>query len=575
MRFKDDQSRKIFEEQTRMLYMRAPAAIIGALLAAVIVCYVLWGMVPPKRILLLLAALTLISAFRLVLTLKFRKGGFVPEKAPLLFKVFVGTFFINGSIWGAGIVAILPLESPPHQTLIISTLGGMMAFVAGFYSVSLMAVAAFVVPASVPVTVYCFIIGGAAHVTIALLMLLFIVLITLLAVQNNRSVITSIRLGEAMKAEISERERVEEELRKAKERAEESTRLKDKFVTLVSHDLRSPLVSIGSFLGRLGETQDQGPETSHTRANIEHFQKTCASLIDLIDSLLDIGRLQTGEVRLCKKTIAARAMVNTIIEENSYAAREKGISLVNELPPDMRLYADPHLLGQVIWNLMSNAIKFCSKGDTITFFSPEARPRTIAVKDTGPGLDSGIVPDLFRHDVITTNIGSAGEKGKGLGLPYCQDIMKAHNGVIELVSSDAGGSMFSISLPEARTPVLVVDDQEVTRKRFADDLEELDLEVLEAEDGVEALKILRDVKPRVIITDLQMPKMDGFELLKFVREDPKLAAVPIIVVTSMDGFQTEGETTVLDRAMTLGADGFFTKPVPRETLLSEVRRLMG
>jgi signal transduction histidine kinase len=134
--------------------------------------------------------------------------------------------------------------------------------------------------------------------------------------------------------------------------------------------------------------------------------------------------------------------------EHRVVAEEKKIKLVNGIPKGTMLTADPILFLVVLTNLISNALKFCSEGDEIAVEIPENMVNTIAVRDSGPGISEKIVPDLFKHEIKTTTVGTMGELGTGLGLPYFHDIVSAHGGRIWVESKVGEGSTFYVELSD-------------------------------------------------------------------------------------------------------------------------------
>ena len=252
--------------------------------------------------------------------------------------------------------------------------------------------------------------------------------------------------------DITIRKKAEEALHSAKDEAEAATKLKDDFISLVSHDLRSPL---GSLLMMLGEVRDGEKKEEIEGRNdyslelLDKAQNTCSLLIETIDQLLDISRLQTGKVELRSFSFNVRAMVQESLDMVTATAEQKGIIIKNNIEKERRLYADRNLTTQVLGNFISNALKFCPDGGKITIFTPKDFPNSIAVKDTGNGVNEAIIPDLFRREISTSTRGLRGERGSGLGLPLSFDIMVLHGGDITVESSPGKGSVFHMNFPEA------------------------------------------------------------------------------------------------------------------------------
>ena len=365
-------------------------------------------------------------------------------------------------------------------------------------------------------------------------------------------------------SELQEKERL---LRDAKDMAESATLLKDKFVMLVSHDLRSPIAMIPTALNILSD-QLSGKLNEKQAKLLDRSVSACEGLIKMIDQLLDIGRLQTGSIKLVRRFIDVHSLAGQVVDSLSPLAERKGVTLINETKERMRIHADYNLIYEMVSNLVTNAIKFTRAGDTISIFFPADKPGAIAVKDTGVGIPPHIIPNLFRHEIKTSTTGTAGERGTGLGLPFCKDIMDAHGGSLTVESEAGKGSVFCAALP-IRTPVaLVVDDDADQRYILSSHMKRLGFSVVEAANGLEALDIIRLSRPDVVITDINMPDMDGIELLTRLKEASSGKPPPAMAVTA------SRDKLVLERAFSAGAADVVSKPVDENEFIPRVNRLL-
>ncbi len=377
--------------------------------------------------------------------------------------------------------------------------------------------------------------------------------------------------------DFTDRKRMEEELRRTRDIAVEATKIKDKFVSLVSHDLRGPIGSIASLVEHAGDPENKMDNSSWKRI-ASGISSVTNGLLVMIDRLLNISRFQTGDIRLAKTFFSAAGLVAHCIASVSHLADKKGVRIKNELPKNIRVFADFDLLGEVLINLIVNAIKFCREGDEITVYMPEGLQTTIAVKDTGVGIDGTMLPDIFKQDVKTTTKGTDGEKGTGLGLPYSREIVEAHGGTLDAESVAGEGSAFYIRMPVEKLCIIVADDdlaqREIIKKRLN---KVINAEILEAENGQQVLDLLHDVNPHLIITDLIMPVMDGFELLRRIKSDSLLASIPVIVNTSLpDQSREDGEQIDMrSKAFSLGAADYIVKPIVPEDFIPRVMRFLG
>lgn len=365
-------------------------------------------------------------------------------------------------------------------------------------------------------------------------------------------------------------------LRMEKDRAEDATKIKNKFISLVSHDLRSPLATVMGVLGLLEAREKYRLDAARQAEMVSRARKSLGGLLAMIDQLLDLSRLQTGKISVIKRPVAVREAAASSFGHYSTTAEKKGVRLVNEAPPGMKVFADSALIAEVLNNLVSNAIKFCRPGDAITIAA--ADPHTITVKDSGVGIPASLLPDIFKPEVKTTTTGTHGEVGTGLGLPYCKELMEAHGGDLSVASVEGEGTLFSMRFPPVRPVVLIADDQEVQRAIIKKHVLAIkDVEIMEAANGQEVLDILKTTAVMLLITDLGMPGMDGFALLKEIRGNPLLQSLPIIVnsaISSSTG--VSGELIDIRRKVfDLGANDFISKPVVPEDFIPRVVRYLG
>ena len=381
-------------------------------------------------------------------------------------------------------------------------------------------------------------------------------------VKNPEGVVTHFI---AVKEDITARKEAEEELRRAKEEAETATRLKDKFVSLVAHDLQNPFSSIVGYL-KLILGDENHPLHSEHRSVIERVLGIGEGLQAMIKELLEGSRLKSGKILPRSRFCDGHFMVQQVVFNMEFIAKRKGVKLINLIPPNTRFYVDMEMFSQVIGNLVSNAIKFCKKDGRITLFLPPEETSTLAVKDTGVGIPEDRRHLLFQYEEKTSTLGTEGEKGTGFGLPLCHDIMMAHGGTLDFESMPGRGTVFYARLPSLRPLVQLVDDDPLMLLCIREILRPLDVDFIEAKNGAEALAQIARNTPHLIISDLQMPVMDGFKLLENIRQNPLLRDTSIIVLTSHDTEETR------NRAFDLQADDFLTKPLAHEELVFRVKR---
>lgn len=360
----------------------------------------------------------------------------------------------------------------------------------------------------------------------------------------------------------------EEELQAAKQKAEEATKVKDKFISIVAHDIRGPFGTVLELL-KLIQKDEANPMHKNHKTVIERVLATGKGMLEMFEELLNIGRLQTGSLEIHLRFIDARSAVASAVEKLQPLSESKGVTIKNDVPLKTRIFADVSLSVTVFQNLVSNAIKFSKQGQEIRIFAPEGRPGVVAVQDGGTGVSPKILPDLFKPDVKTTTVGTGGERGSGFGLPFCQEIMRAHGGKIEVESVIGAGSVFYIEFPPVRPRILIVDDEESIRAMLTKYLGALDVSILEANNGESAMRLILDNDPHLVIADIKMPGVGGFDLLEKVQKDKKRRLVPFIMIT---GDQTPG---VNEKVFQLGGSDFIRKPFSREEFTARVKRFIG
>ncbi len=292
-------------------------------------------------------------------------------------------------------------------------------------------------------------------------------------------------------------------------------------------------------------------------------------MVQLIDDLLNISRMRTGSLKLSKQFMDAKYFSVKIVADYSYAAMQKGIEIRNVVPGNSRIYADKVLFTEVIKNLVTNAIKFCERGDSIIISLADDDKTTVCVRDTGRGIKPESLDKIFKYEEKTSTVGTAGEMGTGLGLPLAMDIMKLHGGALKVESEPGKGSLFSLKLPYVRPRILIVDDDASFRALQIAHLEKMKVEIFEAPDGRAALEIVSKILPHLVITDIKMPVMDGLELLKELKDKPETMNIPVIMVSGEYGME------IRDTVFKLGAEDFVTKPYDPDDFIPRVRRFVG
>lgn len=375
--------------------------------------------------------------------------------------------------------------------------------------------------------------------------------------------------NETLLREIQNRKRVEKELRVTLDKLEESLKLKDTFLSLVSHDIRSPLSTMNGLLKQLlknGEGRLGDDELSIVSRTVE----SGGNIMKMVEDLIELSRFKAGRLRAKFAFIDVYLITVKAFQNLSSNATDKGVVLRNTIPAKTIVYADETMLYEVLYNLVGNAIKFSRQQDTVTIHLAESgEPVTIAISDTGVGISRQKLEHLFSYEYNTSTTGTGGEVGSGLGLFLCKEIIETHGGSIRVESSPEQGSTFYLHIPATYPVVFVVDNDHnavlLVEKLFRG----LNVNLVECPNGKEALLMAQKTTPHLILLDLKMDEMDGYEFLKQKKKDDSIKNVPTIVITML------GDMNHKEKALRLGADDFISKSTIQDELIPRVAKHIG
>lgn len=398
--------------------------------------------------------------------------------------------------------------------------------------------------------------------------------------------------------DVTARKQAEEELarllvreREARRHAESADRLKDEFLATLSHELRTPLTAVLGWasLVRAGDV----PESEFGNA-LEIIERNARAQARLIDDLLDVSRIITGNLQLDLRALDLASVVEAVAESMRPSALAKGVALNLELTNGARpIHGDAGRLRQIIWNLLLNAIKFTPRGGSVSVGVDHVESSTrLRVSDTGEGISPEFLPFVF--DRFRQEEGSIARKhgGLGLGLAVARHLVELHGGKIGAESKGHGcGATFTVELPWAAESAAVAEESETRRASNTNNPKQLTgLRVLVVEDDddsrslvtmmltrqganvtaaastADALRAFAEGSPDVLVSDIGMPDEDGFELIRQLRE--RTSTIPAIALT--------GYATARDRERTLSA-GYQThlaKPIEPNELVGAIVNLM-
>jgi PAS domain S-box-containing protein len=247
--------------------------------------------------------------------------------------------------------------------------------------------------------------------------------------------------------EIRIRSEIQEKLTISEQRLRELNSTKDKFFSIIAHDLRSPFNSI---MGLCEVLSERIVEKNYE--NIEQYSKAIISAarktFTLLENLLEWTQLQTGRIRFNPTQFDLTIIINDNIELFGSSANQKEITIEAEIEPDLNIYADFNMINTVVRNLLSNAIKYTSKDGIIKIHASQNNHETVfSIQDTGVGIKEQDIDKIFRIDVQYSTLGTADESGSGIGLILCKEFIERHNGKIWVESQLGKGSIFRVTIP--------------------------------------------------------------------------------------------------------------------------------
>jgi len=359
-------------------------------------------------------------------------------------------------------------------------------------------------------------------------------------------------------SDISLRKKAEEDLQKTTQNLVKLNETKDRFISIISHDLRTPFSSILGFTDLLLNDETLTPDERNQY--VKYIQESSNSMLALVNSLLDWTRLQTGRIRFEPEKADVSEVISKSINALSGAAFQKNISITSTVQENLYLFIDKDLIGQVFNNLISNAIKFTHNGGSIVISAEPyqySRFFEFSVKDNGIGIKPEDAKKLFGVDTKYSTEGTAGEKGTGLGLSLVKEIIEKHGGSVRIESEPGSGTNVLFTLPVAAANILLIDSNTTDRILYSKILKHItaDYNIDTAANGKEALNKLASSTYALIVTEHKMPVMGGYDfVLELKKLDLKVKPPVIVLSNSVD-------RQVIDDYNELGISQVFSKPV--------------
>jgi PAS domain S-box-containing protein len=393
--------------------------------------------------------------------------------------------------------------------------------------------------------------------------------------------------------DITKQKASREEIELKSEELQKLNTEKDKFFSIIAHDLRSPL---SSFIGFTQLMVEELPsmELADLQEMAVSMKKSASNLYRLLENLLEWARMQRGLISFNPGAVHLHSLVSESIEMMAESIKNKGIEIELYISAETRVIADANMLQTIFRNLISNAVKFTPAGGKVSLLAKTSGNKNIeiSVRDSGIGMNQDLIDQLFQLNVETSRRGTGGEPSSGLGLLLCREFIEKLGGRLWVESEEGKGSEFRFTLPCPAEPeenteipamvpvdkqesqvnpeisglkILLAEDDAASEMLISWAVRIFDKDILKVRTGVKAVEAcLNNPDIDLILMDIRMPEMDGYEATRQIRKFN-----PTAVIIAQTAFALEGDR---EKAIEAGCNDYILKPIKKDELLTLIRR---